>query len=160
MHLFISAGPPSMECGGPFDSLSEIAPYVRVGSDTVDSWAGSVENGFSMYTRLTAPSVGPNHFGDLASLMVGKVHCVGGGHNRTCSPGPDYYIPGAHVSVSHLRIVVRPPLVRAEAFSSRCIAPVMRIQLHENSHSAFVSMTRADARADSTPLQLTHKSTN
>jgi len=53
----------------------QIAPYVRVGSDTVDSWTGSVLNGFSAYTRLTAPSVRPHHFGDLASLMVGKVHC-------------------------------------------------------------------------------------
>ena len=43
MHLFISAGPPTMELGCPFDSLSAVAPYVRVGSDTVDSWQGSVQ---------------------------------------------------------------------------------------------------------------------
>ena len=28
-----------------------------------------------MYTQDVAPSVRPHHFGDLASMMVGKVHC-------------------------------------------------------------------------------------
>lgn len=32
---------------------------------------------------------GPHHFGDLASLMVGKVHCNKPGDGRTCGPGPD-----------------------------------------------------------------------
>jgi hypothetical protein len=108
MHLFISAGPPSEECGAPFDALSEIAPYVRVGADTIDSWDGAVANGFSAYTRLTAPSVGPHHFGDLASLMVGKVHCRQGSaphSNRTCGPGPDYYIPGQLASMTENEVV-------------------------------------------------------
>ena len=98
MYLFTSWGPPSAAAGCSFESLSALAPYVRVGSDTVDSWAGSVYDGFSEFTRAVAPSVRPHHFGDLASLMVGKVHCViiNGGHTHNgagCPPGPDYYIP-------------------------------------------------------------------
>ena len=103
MHLFISAGPPSMQIGCPFESLTEIAPYVRVGSDTVDSWAGSVLDGFSQYTRLTAPSIAPHHFGDLASLLVGRVHCKmrnGNGKGRICGPGPDYTIPSNQSSMT------------------------------------------------------------
>eukprot|EP00035_Acanthoeca_spectabilis_P014671 m.284093 g.284093 ORF g.284093 m.284093 type:complete len:325 (-) comp16194_c0_seq1:173-1147(-) len=100
MFLYTSAGPPSMGCGASFDALSEIAPYVRVGADTIDSWEGSVLNGFSEYTRLTAPSIGPHHFGDLASLMVGRVHCVKNRGNQTCGPGPDYYIPGPYSSMT------------------------------------------------------------
>ena len=84
----------------PFDSLSAIAPYVRVGSDTVDSWEGSVRSGFSQFTRLVAPLVRPHHFGDLASLMVGNVHCGGGAagcakKGASTAPGPDYAIPSA-----------------------------------------------------------------
>ena len=126
MHLFISAGPPTQELGCPFDAVSAIAPYVRVGADTVDSWDGAVKNGFSEYTRLTAPSVRPHHFGDLASLMVGAVHCnqraqatqkiadtrkgVGTGvaalpigcaqKGAPTTPGPDYEIPSAHSSMT------------------------------------------------------------
>ena len=36
-----------MQIGCPFDALSALAPYVRVGSDTEDVWAGSIEQGFS-----------------------------------------------------------------------------------------------------------------
>ena len=75
--------------------LDFAAPYVRVGPDTIDSWGGSIEQGFSELTRAVAPSIRPHHFGDLASLMVGKVHCVLWGANTPgCMPGPDYYIPG------------------------------------------------------------------
>lgn len=69
-----------MDC--PFDALLEIAPYVRVGADTIDSWndgdgGPGVAGGFSEYTRLTAPYIGPHRFGDLATLPIGKVHCHG-----------------------------------------------------------------------------------
>ena len=99
MYLFTSWGPPSAASGCSFDALSALAPYVRVGADTIDSFEGSVYEGFSEFTRSVAPSVRPHHFGDLASLMVGKVHCViiNGGHTHNnkvlCPPGPDYYIP-------------------------------------------------------------------
>jgi alpha-galactosidase len=99
MHLFISAGPPDMSIGCPFEVLTELAPYVRVGSDTVDSWAGSIEAGFSKFTRLTAPSIGPHHFGDLASLMV-----VSAGHPHVSSAAqfrsdlPSYPLSGLPVS--------------------------------------------------------------
>lgn len=102
MFMFTSWGPPSAEEGCSFDALSALAPYVRVGSDTVDEWAGSIYNGFSEFTQDVASSVRPHHFGDLASLMVGKVHCVivNGGHTHSkCPPGPDYYIPS---NQSHL----------------------------------------------------------
>ena len=96
MYLFTSWGPPSAAAGCSFEALSALAPYVRVGADTIDSWGGSIYNGFSEYTQAVAPSVRPHHFGDLASLMVGKVHCViiNGGHTHSaCPPGPDYFIP-------------------------------------------------------------------
>ena len=81
-------GPPSAAAGCSFEALSALAPYVRVGADTIDSWGGSIYNGFSEYTQAVAPSVRPHHFGDLASLMVGKVHCVivNGGHTRSPCP--------------------------------------------------------------------------
>ena len=80
--------------------MTEVAPYVRVGGDTIDSWTGSVASGFSAYTRLTAPSIGPHHFGDMASLMVGKVHCpdAQAGYavrGASTTAGPDYEIPSA-----------------------------------------------------------------
>eukprot|EP00039_Didymoeca_costata_P005966 m.86243 g.86243 ORF g.86243 m.86243 type:complete len:494 (-) comp13049_c0_seq1:13-1494(-) len=101
MFMYISAGPPdASQC--PFEALTDIAPYVRVGADTIDSWKGAVLNGFSEYTRLTAPSVRPHHFGDLASLMVGKVHCKQGHPN--CSPGPDYYIPSNTSSMNEAEV--------------------------------------------------------
>ena len=96
MYLFTSWGPPDAAAGCSFEALSALAPYVRVGADTIDSWAGSIAQGFSEFTQSVAPSVRPHHFGDLASLMVGKVHCViiNGGHTHSkCPPGPDYYIP-------------------------------------------------------------------
>ena len=73
---------------------------MRVGADTVDSWAGSVASGFSAYTRLTAPSIGPHHFGDMASLMVGQVHCPDARagcavRGASTTAGPDYEIPSA-----------------------------------------------------------------
>lgn len=34
MHLFISAGPPTEAQGCPFEAMTAIAPYVRVGSDS------------------------------------------------------------------------------------------------------------------------------
>jgi hypothetical protein len=120
MHLFISAGPPSTAIGCPFEALTELAPYVRVGSDTVDSWAGSVEAGFSAYTRLTAPSVGPHHFGDLASLMAGKVHCNSHAKGRTCGPGPDYEIP---VSNFRPRSAFVRPSVSATQGGTLCAVP-------------------------------------
>ena len=97
MFMFTSWGPPSVAAGCSFDSLSDLAPYVRVvstqarlpllvidgsilteiscglrayvdrllviygyvltgclrfqGADTIDSWAGSIEQGFSEFTR-------------------------------------------------------------------------------------------------------------
>eukprot|EP00040_Diaphanoeca_grandis_P011265 m.57703 g.57703 ORF g.57703 m.57703 type:complete len:517 (+) comp22424_c0_seq1:423-1973(+) len=105
MHLFVSAGPPSDAIGCPFDALSALAPYVRVGADTVDSWSGAVESGFSIYTRLTAPAFSPHHFGDLASLMIGKVHCNHGAPGRNCGPGPDYVIPSAESSMTKDEVI-------------------------------------------------------
>lgn len=94
MHLFTSWGPPTEQIGCPFDALSELAPYVRVGADTEDGWGGrsGIAGGFSEYTRSVAPSVRAHHFGDLAALMVGKVHCKLGSSAK-CKPGPDYYVP-------------------------------------------------------------------
>jgi len=91
MFMYTSYGPPDPTYGCSYAALSELAPYVRVGTDTVDAWFGSYEYHFSAYTRLVAPSVGPNHFGDLAGLWVGKVHCPL--NSQGCKPGPDFYVP-------------------------------------------------------------------
>jgi len=96
MHLFTSWGPPSAAAGCPFETLSEVASYVRVGADTIDSWAGSIAAGFSAYTRLVALAVRAHHFGDLAAIPLGKVHCPGPpwyNQGPQCPPGPDYFIP-------------------------------------------------------------------
>ena len=103
-HLFISPGPTSGPGSNPppsngkqmncsFDTLSAIAPYVRVGADTIDSWDGGdggegVSGGFSRYTRFSAPFIAPHHFGDLASLPVGKVHCHGAPPQPKCPNAP------------------------------------------------------------------------
>lgn len=99
MHLYLSYGPLTEDCS--FERLTEIAPYVRVGGDTVDSWA-SVAQAFSDWTYPSENLIGPNHFGDLASLMVGKVHCAtgSGAYHSTCPPGPNYYIPGPNASMT------------------------------------------------------------
>jgi len=73
MHMFTSWGPPTAQFGCPYDAVSALAPYVRVGGDTDDSWA-SQSPGYSEYTRGISPA--PHHFGDLASLMVGKVGAI------------------------------------------------------------------------------------
>lgn len=45
-----------------------------------ESFEGAIEGGFSLYTREIAGSIRPNHFPDLASLLIGKVHKTGGPH--------------------------------------------------------------------------------
>ena len=69
--------------------------------ETVESYAWFCvfnRNSREMKLKMTAPSIRPHHFGDLASLMVGKVHCAL--WSTGCHPGPDYYIPGNR---SHLK---------------------------------------------------------
>jgi hypothetical protein len=111
MYMFTSWGPPNAAAGCSFEALSALAPYVRVGADTIDSFGGSIYNGFSEYTQAVAPAVRPHHFGDLASLMVGKVHCViiNGGHVHNnasmCPPGPDYYIPSNRSSLTKDEVI-------------------------------------------------------
>ena len=100
MFIFVSAGPwgthqgenPSPG-GCSFGNMTQWAPYVRVGQDTADTWGGMNTGIDGTTTRLIAPLIQPHHYGDLASLMVGKVHKSGG------APGPDYFIPSTQ---SHL----------------------------------------------------------
>ena len=100
MFIFVSAGPwgthqgenPSPG-GCSFENMTQWAPYVRVGQDTADTWGGMNTGIDGTTTRLIAPLIQPHHYGDLASLMVGKVHRSGG------APGPDYFIPSTQ---SHL----------------------------------------------------------
>eukprot|EP01052_Picozoa_sp_SAG31_P035926 SAG31_NODE_4404_length_3264_cov_2.812322_2_plen_346_part_00 len=149
MHLFISAGPPGMEIGCPFEALTELAPYVRVGSDTVDSWVGSVEAGFSAYTRLTAPSVGPHHFGDLASLMAGKVHCNVQAKGRTCGPGPDYEIPGPESSMTEDEVYSYASMVsifRSTWWPSGVLSEMSDFYLKLLTNDAAIRVTMASTR--------------
>ena len=101
MFMFVSAGPWGTHRGeNPFPggcsfaNLTQWAPYVRVGQDTADNWGGMVSGINGATTRLIAPLVRPHHYGDLASLMVGKVHSSGG------VPGPDYFIPSKQSQLS------------------------------------------------------------
>jgi alpha-galactosidase len=152
MHLFISAGPPTGSC--PFDSLSAAAPYVRVGSDTVDSWEGSVKNGFSQYTRLTAPSVRPHHFGDLASLMVGNVHCGGGASacakkGAATAPGPDYVIPSAHSAMTLDEVYSYASMVaifRSTWWPSGVLSDMTALQRKMLTNDAVIRVTMAGAK--------------
>mmetsp|Transcript_128507 Transcript_128507/g.240440 ORF Transcript_128507/g.240440 Transcript_128507/m.240440 type:complete len:527 (+) Transcript_128507:100-1680(+) len=91
MFMYTSFGPPSAASGCSFEELSELAAYVRVGGDTQDFWDDAMQLGFSGYTRTVAPLLKPHHFGDLASTMIGKVHCRLG--TPGCGTGPDYFIP-------------------------------------------------------------------
>ena len=125
MFIFVSAGPwgthrgenPSPN-GCSFHNMTQWAPYVRVGQDTADSWGGMNTGIDGTTTRLIAPLIQPHHYGDLASLMVGKVHSSGG------TPGPDYFIPSkqSHLSsdevytfasMGELRCCSLPACVRA-----------------------------------------------
>jgi hypothetical protein len=54
-------------------NMTQIAPYVRTGQDTADSWGGMNTGIDGETTRRIAPLLKPHHYGDLASLMVGKV---------------------------------------------------------------------------------------
>jgi alpha-galactosidase len=149
MHLFISAGPPGMTIGCPFEALTELAPYVRVGSDTVDSWAGSVEAGFSQFTRLTAPSIGPHHFGDLASLMAGKVHCNKQSNGRTCGPGPDYEIPGPESSMSEDEVYSYTSMIsifRSTWWPSGALSEMSDFYLKLLTNDAAIRVTMASTR--------------
>lgn len=90
MFLYTSFGPPiGNECS--FEELSELAPYVRVGGDTVDAWDYDMQMSFSPWTREVAPLIKPHHFGDLAGMWIGEVHCPLG--TPGCVAGPDYFVP-------------------------------------------------------------------
>jgi len=89
VFLYTSFGPLDDQC--TFEKLSNIAAYVRVGADTEDTWVPAVELGFTAYTRYTAAEIRPHHFGDLAALFVGKVHCKL--KTPDCTQGPNYYVP-------------------------------------------------------------------
>jgi hypothetical protein len=156
MYLFTSpAG--YIDGHSVFEALSALAPYVRVGSDTVDSFAGSVYEGFSEFTQSAAPSVRPHHFGDLASLMVGKVHCVitNGGHTHNnkilCPPGPDYYIPSNRSNMNEDEVVSYASLVaifRSTWWPSGVLTEMndFEIQLLTNDAVLRVSMMGQDPR--------------
>lgn len=110
MFMYTSYGPPSEAAGCSYEALSELAPYVRVGGDTEDNWFGGVELGFSVYTR--DKKIQPHHFGDMASLMVGKVHCrLGTPHKPECGPGPDYFIPSNESSLTKDEVISYASLV-------------------------------------------------
>ena len=174
MHLFISAGPPGADC--PFEAVSAIAPYVRVGADTVDSWAGAMKGGFSEYTRLTAPSVRPHHFGDLASLMVGAVHCnghsshdigrsSGGGSNTTMptalpegcakrgaptTPGPDYIIPSADSTMTLDEVYAYTSMIaifRSSWWPSGVLSEMTALQRELLTNDAVIRVTMASSGA-------------
>ena len=101
MFIYVSAGPWGAHSGQnptpggcSFENATKLAPYVRTGQDTSDTWGGMATGVNGETTRAIAPLLRPHHFGDLASLMVGKVH---GGAKPAA--GPDYYIPSPQ---SHL----------------------------------------------------------
>lgn len=151
MHLFISAGPPTMELGCPFDSMSALAPYVRVGSDTVDSWEGSVKEGFSQFTRLVAPSVRSHHFGDLASLMVGNVHCGGGAagcakKGASTAPGPGYAIPSTQSEMTLDEVYSYTSMIaifRSTWWPSGVLSNMTELQLKILTNDAVIRVTMA-----------------
>jgi hypothetical protein len=91
MFFFVSAGPwgshtgtNSVPGGSSFENATRIAPCVRTGQDTADSWQGMNTGINGQTTRSIAPVVQAHHFGDITSLMVGTVHALRGG-----GPGPD-----------------------------------------------------------------------
>ena len=102
MFIYVSAGPWGAHSGQnptpggcSFANATKLAPYVRTGQDTSDTWGGMASGVNGETTRAIAPLLQPHHFGDLASLMVGKVHALGGHGGAKPAPGPDYYIPSA-----------------------------------------------------------------
>ena len=132
MHLFLSGNQPSTH-GCSWEALSELAPYVRVGTDTDDSFGpawgttayntwlahlkiagttdGSIEAGFSAYTREISAGIRPHHFPDLASLPVGRVHCGGATKQKHCPAGPDYAIPSNESALNRDEVVAYASLV-------------------------------------------------
>ena len=60
MFMYVSSGPPSAQTGCDFEDLTELAPYVRVGCDTTDSFEGCV-NYKSRNTKCTnGADMGPS----------------------------------------------------------------------------------------------------
>jgi alpha-galactosidase len=89
LFIYMSYGSPLCP---PGDVMAAGAAYTRLSQDTIDSWPSLLAQWLA--APAAAPLLGPGHFGDLASLMVGAVHRDGG------SPGPDYFIPGPQASLT------------------------------------------------------------
>ena len=109
--------------------------------------------GFSSYTRETAPSVAPHHFGDLASLMVGNVHCPqhsGGPNGRNCSKaGPDYTIPSPQSSMNEDEVWSYASMVamfRSSWWPSGVLSEMTPLMQNMLTNDAVIRITMASTR--------------
>jgi hypothetical protein len=170
MHLFLSGDKPSGK-GCSWDELSELAPYVRVGTDTIDSFGpafgtpaytdwlagvrvgketfeGSVEGGFSAYTRSIAGSIRPHHFPDMASMLIGKVHKNGG------PSGPDYYIPSNESVLTQDEVVSYVSLVammRSTWWPAGVLSEMSAFELEMLTNDAVIRVTMMSTRTRQVP---------
>lgn len=81
--------------------------------------------------------------------MVGKVHCNKGGQNRTCGPGPDYYVPSPQSSMTEAEVYSYAAMVaifRSTWWPSGVLSEMNDFQVNMLTNDAVIRVTMASTR--------------